>query len=865
MLSTEHPIQINGFTLFRDLNDTRRYYYLPKSEVLLSEGGKKFDFVAYHDFNTAEGKKNPTGENENLKGGYLTLEVELKNPDDDTLKNFKEELKKIIINDEKGNDENDEKEKGKDDKGEKNDNKEKGEETKSADDKNNNVSSITDEDIIITPVQFNEGDVRLIILGNDGKDDGQNAKIRVVGSHKPSLYDKENAVFSVKLGAIEAEIIHKLLKNKLTGENNSDASKSSQLAVMYDLTYKGVEPAHNVEITVNFNAVDEYNNHKFKFDSEFNYSNKDNKTDSDQKEDGDGYNIKVIADADVDVMLRELTNNGSIIIKQTNYKDGEDSILGPNDPTGMELVKRLLSAELFTPVPIPYESYSALKKDSESTDSTSGNEKPDDGEKPDSEESESSETKSQESKAQTASTEKADLITSAKNGISKLASLFKKEDTDKKSEDEAIDKEQKENTKAEKDKEIEKEAEKDEENTKDKDEKPDTESKEEAKEEPKEPTKVEKRKASAITWNLNAKLAYAFKKQKVEDKKERTYTFDKRFAVNQIIHPCGMVMLDGIDYNKQVHLLKLGSEEFRQHEVMFQANGINFDKYHVKSIEVDVSHPDTSGIQFSLTKENPYFTFNFYSENYGVKNAVGEKLNYTVHFVFDNSHLIGFNKTDAIFTIPNKETSEKSVSISHADFLKIVKPLQIQIAALDLNMFNSVIFSLYNKTATGEQSQRIYNEKIEEAIDHVILLNPNENYDAQVLYSFKDQIPVSSRSLTVTTKNVEAGEFLVNDPLYGFIKISTIDEEDSFDLIRSIDLKFKYKNNPPISLGRLTKKHPYRYLVVNNDSDPDSYVQVEDINVTLNNTADEKDININKKMIKKERIALDAAEFLLDV
>lgn len=856
MLSTEHPIQINGFTLFRDLNDTRRYYYLPKSEVLLSEGGKKFDFVAYHDFNTAEGKKNPTGENENLKGGYLTLEVELKNPDDDTLKNFKEELIKNYQN-----------EKLLQELKEKNITDPKEIDKYITNQKNLQKPIVTGEDIIITPVQFNEGEVRLIILGNDGKDDGQNAKIRVVGSHKPSLYDKENAVFSVKLGAIEAEIIHKLLKNKLTGENVSDAKNSSQLAVMYDLTYKGVEPAHNVEITVNFNAVDEYKNHKFKFDSEFNFSNKDNKTDSDQKEDGDGYNIKVISDADVDVMLRKLTNNGSIIIKQTNYKDGEDSILGPNDPTGMELVKRLLSAELFTPVPIPYESYSALKKDSESTDSTSGNEKPDDEEKPDTEESESSEIKSQESKAQTASTEKADFVTSAKNGISKLASLLKKEDADKKSEDEAIDKEQKENTKAEKDKEIEKDTEK--EIEKDKDEKPDTESKEEAKEEtkdePKEPTKVEKRKASAITWNLNAKLAYAFKKQKVEDNKERTYTFDKRFAVNQIIHPCGMVMLDGIDYNKQVHLVKLGSEEFRQHEVMFQANGINFDKYHLKSIEVDVSHPDTSGIQFSLTKENPYFTFNFYSENYGVKNAVGEKLNYTVHFVFDNSHLIGFNKTDAIFTIPNKETSEKSVSISHADFLKIVKPLQIQIAALDLNMFNSVIFSLYNKTATGEQSQRIYNEKIEEAIDHVILLNPNENYDAQVLYSFKDQIPASSRSLTVTTKNVEAGEFLVNDPLYGFIKISTIDEEDSFNLIRSIDLKFKYKNNPPISLGRLTKKHPYRYLVVNNDSDPDSYVQVEDINVTLNNTADEKDININKKMIKKERIALDAAEFLLDV
>ena len=353
MLSTEHPIQINGFTLFRDLNDTRRYYYLPKSEVLLSEGGKKFDFVAYHDFNTAEGKKNATGENENLKGGYLTLEVELKNPDDATLKKFKEELIKNYQN-----------EKLLQELKEKNITDPKEIDKYITNQKTLQKPIVNGEDIIITPVQFNEGDVRLIILGNDGKDDGQNAKIRVVGSHKPSLYDKENAVFSVKLGAIEAEIIHKLLKNKLTGENNSDekdstksdekdsakkdASKSSQLAVMYDLTYKGVEPAHNVEITVNFNAVDEYKNHKFKFDSDFNFSDKDN------KEDGDGYNIKVIADADVDVMLRELTNNGSIIIKQTNYKDGEDSILGPNDPTGMELVKRLLSAELFTPVPIPY-------------------------------------------------------------------------------------------------------------------------------------------------------------------------------------------------------------------------------------------------------------------------------------------------------------------------------------------------------------------------------------------------------------------------------------------------------------------------------------------------------------------------------
>lgn len=438
MLSTEHPIQINGFTLFRDLNDTRRYYYLPKSEVLLSEGGKKFDFVAYHDFNTAEGKKNPTGENENLKGGYLTLEVELKNPDDDTLKNFKEELIKNYQN-----------EKLLQELKEKNITDPKEIDKYITNQKNLQKPIVTGEDIIITPVQFNEGEVRLIILGNDGKDDGQNAKIRVVGSHKPSLYDKENAVFSVKLGAIEAEIIHKLLKNKLTGENVSDAKNSSQLAVMYDLTYKGVEPAHNVEITVNFKAVDEYKNHKFKFDSEFNFSNKDNKTDSDQKEDGNGYNIKVIADADVDVMLRELTNNGSIIIKQTNYKDGEDSILGPNDPTGMELVKRLLSAELFTPVPIPYESYSALKKDSESTDSTSGNEKPDDEEKPDTEESESSEIKSQESKAQTASTEKADFVTSAKNGISKLASLLKKEDADKKSKNESIEKEKNENAKAE--------------------------------------------------------------------------------------------------------------------------------------------------------------------------------------------------------------------------------------------------------------------------------------------------------------------------------------------------------------------------------------------------------------------------------
>ena len=41
MLSTEHVIKMNGFTLFRDHADKRKYYYLPKGDVRIANNGKK--------------------------------------------------------------------------------------------------------------------------------------------------------------------------------------------------------------------------------------------------------------------------------------------------------------------------------------------------------------------------------------------------------------------------------------------------------------------------------------------------------------------------------------------------------------------------------------------------------------------------------------------------------------------------------------------------------------------------------------------------------------------------------------------------------------------------------------------------------
>ena len=122
----------------------------------------------------------------------------------------------------------------------------------------------------------------------------------------------------------------------------------TQVAVVYDLSYLGVMKAYNLEITVDFKATEDFWNHSFNLRAGV-------------KND----NINIAASADVDVMIRELMSDGAITVKQVVYAEGESqtNILG-NDPTGIELVKKLMGPTLFNATAIPAEDYSSAINES---------------------------------------------------------------------------------------------------------------------------------------------------------------------------------------------------------------------------------------------------------------------------------------------------------------------------------------------------------------------------------------------------------------------------------------------------------------------------------------------------------------------
>lgn len=184
---------------------------------------------------------------------------------------------------------------------------------------------------------FTDGAVKLVMFGSTGSTGGAAANsavnFTVAGSAKPSLLGKQTAVFSLQLGGKEAQIMWNLLKK----------GSQTQVAVVYDLEYLGVLPAYNLEITVDFKATEDYWQHHIDLDFGL--------------ERGD---LKIVSNNDVDIIMRDLVNTGAITVKAVNYSGGTDTILGADDPTGMKLVRELLSPTLFTATAIPSQDYNVL-------------------------------------------------------------------------------------------------------------------------------------------------------------------------------------------------------------------------------------------------------------------------------------------------------------------------------------------------------------------------------------------------------------------------------------------------------------------------------------------------------------------------
>ena len=338
MLSTEYSVQINGITLFRDHADKRKYYYLPKGDIHIADNGKKLNYFAYVDSSMSDTLEQ--------QGGFLTFEVEL-GPSDEELEELKTHFPELL-------------------KYAKNqaiaEKRAKGEPFAESDwDKEMDAeeNNLTASDFVLAPVPFKEGNVSLCVLGEDGS-----SRIKIVGSQKPSLFGKQTAVFSVRLEGKDADLMYQMLNvskkdnDGVAPTEKDDKYINSHIAVVYDLTFKGIEPAHYVKITVDFKAVENYWNHHFSLDGDFTYGSSKAKKDG---SDSSKNNISVAADVEVDVMFRELINEGSIVVQQIDFTGNDVGSPLSGDPTAINLVKSLMSSEIFKVSAPPPETNSAIK------------------------------------------------------------------------------------------------------------------------------------------------------------------------------------------------------------------------------------------------------------------------------------------------------------------------------------------------------------------------------------------------------------------------------------------------------------------------------------------------------------------------
>lgn len=300
MLASDQRIRVGEYDIFQDYSDKNLYYYLPSDAVTIADEGKALQFVVYQEGGVKAGSPPDFSAGIDKCGGFLTLEVEL-GPTEEEIKRILEELKE------------------------------------------------SNPDAKLIQVPFKDGDVKLVMFAeNSAKPDiagGEASKpvsavdLHFDGSTKPSLFGRQRAVFSVRLGGLEAEVIYNLLKG----------TTQTQLAVVYDLQFLGIMPAYHLKITVDFTAAEDYWDHHFYLDADV------------KGKKGD-IAFAVAADVDVDYMIRELVDNGDITIEYTDFT--EDHQAGPlpsTDQDAMGLIKKLVGAELFTPTAIPNAEYKALE------------------------------------------------------------------------------------------------------------------------------------------------------------------------------------------------------------------------------------------------------------------------------------------------------------------------------------------------------------------------------------------------------------------------------------------------------------------------------------------------------------------------
>ncbi|HEY2292732.1 MAG TPA: hypothetical protein VGM86_18680, partial [Thermoanaerobaculia bacterium] len=271
--------------------DPQQFYYLPNDRARVADSGKGLQLVIYTE---AIDQEPDFSLSEDHAGGFLTLEVEL-GPSPDEVAQLRSEIASVAGGGE----------------------------------------------VHLSEVPFTDGNVTLYLLSQTGaaaSGQPRGFEVSVVGSTKPSLFGRQNAVFSARLGGKAANVLYETLRK----------SADPQVVVTYDLQFLALRPAYNLEIEIDFKQTFHYLRQRI------------------------GVNA-LVASVDLDLMTQEMINTGSIVIREIDYT-GKAAASSPIAGQGgiLQLVKDLMSPTLFTTLPVPTPDYRALPDSATSALNTPG-------------------------------------------------------------------------------------------------------------------------------------------------------------------------------------------------------------------------------------------------------------------------------------------------------------------------------------------------------------------------------------------------------------------------------------------------------------------------------------------------------------
>lgn len=279
MLYLDSALSLEGLTLYRDYSVPSRFFYLPGHPRLTREAGDSmFQLLIFRRDIT----DNPAfREGDALGGGFLTMTVDLSVPES-TIRKVRGELERRVGG-----------------------------------------------DVDLVPVPFERGSVRITALGEaaggaasldtaTGGEEGAVAGPRfvekILGSAQPSLYGDNRAVFSMRLSHEGAQLMRASLED----------DGASQIAVVYNLDYKGLMPAYRAKIKIHFQRSYQYLRNRFSLNT-------------------------LLFKTDLDSEVEKLLTETSIEIEEVDFSGMTPEAAAQSRDKLNELVKELATQAFFRP------------------------------------------------------------------------------------------------------------------------------------------------------------------------------------------------------------------------------------------------------------------------------------------------------------------------------------------------------------------------------------------------------------------------------------------------------------------------------------------------------------------------------------